>query len=215
MMDPPRLSRNLFLVGLRGTGKSTVGQLVATRLNVLFFDADVELETRTGRTPYERLDVGIKIVNGIAEFEKMLIEGSSVRIAAVGAISIPARVIDLKGTASLLSSQPGPAGNFDLPFVIQGPWDNPLYLADTQSLIRRSRAASPLLDAVRERRSRDDVRSATERLGGNPRPAPAVAGQPAGAATSPAAAAAIPALPATAGGPTPAAAEQRPAGSNP
>jgi AsmA protein len=34
--------------------------------------------------------------------------------------------------------------NFDLPFVAQGPWDNPFLLPDPQALIRRSGAARPL-----------------------------------------------------------------------
>ncbi len=40
----------LALVGYRGTGKSTVGKLLANRLERLFLDADVELERRAGRS---------------------------------------------------------------------------------------------------------------------------------------------------------------------
>jgi shikimate kinase len=41
---------NLFLVGLMGAGKSTLGRQVARRLHLPFFDADVELERRLGVT---------------------------------------------------------------------------------------------------------------------------------------------------------------------
>lgn len=41
--------RGLALVGYRGTGKSSVGRLVAARLGRPFFDADLELEARAGR----------------------------------------------------------------------------------------------------------------------------------------------------------------------
>ena len=41
---------NLFLVGMPGCGKSTLGRLLARRLNKPFFDADVELERRLGVT---------------------------------------------------------------------------------------------------------------------------------------------------------------------
>jgi AsmA protein len=41
-------------------------------------------------------------------------------------------------------------------------------LPDPEALIRRSGAAAPLLNAVRERRARDSVRSAVERLTGGP-----------------------------------------------
>ena len=45
---PSRLG--LALVGYRGTGKSTVGRLLAGRLGRPFVDADLALEARTGRT---------------------------------------------------------------------------------------------------------------------------------------------------------------------
>ncbi len=43
----------LFLVGLRGSGKSTVGKLLADRLGYDFFDTDVVLEQRLGQTIQE------------------------------------------------------------------------------------------------------------------------------------------------------------------
>ena len=41
-------SRNLFLIGLMGSGKTTIGQLLAKRLHLPFIDSDHELELRTG-----------------------------------------------------------------------------------------------------------------------------------------------------------------------
>ncbi|MGA2549911.1 MAG: shikimate kinase [Burkholderiaceae bacterium] len=41
-------SGNLFLVGLMGAGKTTVGRQLAAQLNKRFVDADRELEARTG-----------------------------------------------------------------------------------------------------------------------------------------------------------------------
>jgi shikimate kinase len=41
---------NLFLVGLMGAGKTTLGRQVARRLRLRFVDADVELERRLGVT---------------------------------------------------------------------------------------------------------------------------------------------------------------------
>jgi shikimate kinase len=40
----------LVLIGYRGTGKSTVGRLVAERLARPFLDTDAEIEARAGRT---------------------------------------------------------------------------------------------------------------------------------------------------------------------
>jgi shikimate kinase len=48
-MTNPRL----FLIGYRGTGKSTVGRLVAAALDWDFADADTALEQATGRTVAE------------------------------------------------------------------------------------------------------------------------------------------------------------------
>jgi AsmA protein len=92
----------------------------------------------------------------------------------------------MKGIASLVSAPSGAPG-FDLPFVVQGPWDDPLIFPDPQSLIRRSPASAPLLDAVKDRKTRDAVRSVIERFtGGGARPAPdTTSTTPAGAADAP------------------------------
>ena len=60
---------------------------------------------------------------------------------------------------------------FALPFIVQGSWDDPIMLPDAEALIRRSGAAAPLLNAVRERNARDAARSVLERLTGGAIPA--------------------------------------------
>jgi AsmA protein len=117
---------------------------------------------RRGRTPFDTLTVTLRIAQGTASVEDMRLEGGPVRLALGGSSSIPARDLDLKGTASLVSSGDDPL--FELPFVVQGPWDDPIILPDAQSLIRRSGAAGPLLDAMRDRRTRDTVRSMIDQL---------------------------------------------------
>jgi shikimate kinase len=47
-MNPPSKIPRLFLIGYRGTGKTTVGRLLADRLGWTFVDADVLLEERAG-----------------------------------------------------------------------------------------------------------------------------------------------------------------------
>ncbi|MCC6610400.1 MAG: shikimate kinase [Burkholderiales bacterium] len=43
-----RVSRNVYLVGLMGAGKTTVGRQLARRLGKTFIDSDHEIEARTG-----------------------------------------------------------------------------------------------------------------------------------------------------------------------
>ncbi|QOL50422.1 3-dehydroquinate synthase [Massilia litorea] len=43
-------SENVFLVGLMGSGKTTIGRLLARRLNMRFVDSDHAIEARTGAT---------------------------------------------------------------------------------------------------------------------------------------------------------------------
>lgn len=126
-------------------------------------------EFRSGRTPYDKITVGLKINQGMVTAEDVKIESAAVVLALVGSASIPARELDLKGTAALVAPPKPGAAPFELPFIVQGSWDDPIMLPDPESLIRRSGAAAPLLNAVRERGARDSVRSAIERLtGSNP-----------------------------------------------
>lgn len=50
MTDPAPDRANLILTGFMGTGKSTVGRLVAERLGRPFIDMDAVLEERAGQT---------------------------------------------------------------------------------------------------------------------------------------------------------------------
>jgi shikimate kinase len=47
-MKPMRHAGNVYLVGMMGAGKTTVGRLLARRLKLRFIDADHELERRCG-----------------------------------------------------------------------------------------------------------------------------------------------------------------------
>ncbi len=125
---------------------------------------------RTGRTPFEKLTIDIKIAQGTATVEDVKLEGSKVRLGLAGSASIPNREFDLRGVAALASSGANEAPPaFELPFIVQGPWDDPIMLPDTQSLLARSPAAAPLLEgAARNRPTRDSVRSAIDRLIGGP-----------------------------------------------
>ncbi len=46
--DHPADPDNIFLVGLMGAGKTSVGRMLAKRMHKDFYDTDVEIETATG-----------------------------------------------------------------------------------------------------------------------------------------------------------------------
>ncbi len=126
---------------------------------------------RSGRTPFDQFAVNLRVNRGVVSVDDMRIVGPSVRLTVGGQASVPTRDLDLKGVATLVSS--ASADEFDLPFVVQGPWDDPIMLPDAQSLIRRSGAAAPLLDAAKTYNASDAVRSVIDQLLASPPAAPA------------------------------------------
>jgi AsmA protein len=142
---------------------------------------------RSGRTPFDQLTLNVKIVQGVVSVDDMHVDGPAVRIAAGGQALVPTRELDLKGVATLISSATG--NEFALPFIVQGQWDDPVMLPDPQSLIRRSGAAAPLLDAIKDRTAGSAVRSVIDQLLASPGASPAPPATPAAsAAPAPAAA---------------------------
>jgi AsmA protein len=138
---------------------------------------------RSGRTPFDQLAIHLKVNQGIVSIDEMRIDGPSVRLAVAGQASVPTRDLDLKGVATLIST--ASADQFDLPFVVQGPWDDPIMLPDAQSLIRRSGAAAPLLGAGKPLNAGEAVRSVIDQLmaapttpAASPTAAPATAPSP-------------------------------------
>src|ERR1700681_2239795 len=119
---------------------------------------------RSGATPYDNLTMAVKFAEGVATAEDIRVEGPAARITLTGTASVPAREYDMKGVASLTSA-PNAAPGFDLPFVVQGPWDDPLIFPDPESLIRPSPLSAPLLAAAKYLSSRNAGRSDRERFG--------------------------------------------------
>lgn len=164
---------------LNGSARITGSQGAMTGINVEQLLRRLERrplsgsgDFRTGRTPYDRLSAKLEVARGMVSVEDVSIEGPTVRLTMTGMAAIPSRELDLKGMASLIPSA-AQASAFELPFVVQGAWDDPSMLLDAQSLIRRSGATAPLLDALSNRRTRDAVRSALEKVTGAPVPPPA------------------------------------------
>jgi AsmA protein len=134
---------------------------------------------RSGSTPYTNLNVALKFADGIATLEDVQIDGPA-HITLTGTASVPAREFDLKGTAKLTTADT--SSGFELPFMVQGPWDDPLIFPDPDALLRRSPATGPIIDQIKDPKTRDTVRSVIERLtGGGKAPPAAPASAPADA----------------------------------
>lgn len=121
-------------------------------------------DARAGTTPFERISATVSIDGGVARTTDMVMEGRIVSIRLEGAAGLANRDLDFQGLASLRRTAPA-EGAFELPFVIQGSWDDPFVLPDPQSLIRRSRAAAPLRNLTRDRDALRAVLDAIQRHG--------------------------------------------------
>lgn len=80
----------LYLAGFRGAGKSTVGQIVATRLDLPFLDLDQAVVQEAGMTI-------AAIFSRVGEAEFRQLESAQLRAAAAG----PAKVVALGGGACI------------------------------------------------------------------------------------------------------------------
>ena len=45
--------KNVYLIGMMGTGKSTIGKQVASELSLDFYDSDLEIEKKSGKSVSE------------------------------------------------------------------------------------------------------------------------------------------------------------------
>ena len=111
----------IVLVGLMGSGKSTVGSIVAAELGCRLIDSDRAIEQRTGSTVREHWEQGGEAAYRHLESEVVLdaLSGSGpVVIAAPGGVILDpsvrdamgaAEVIWLRGRPATLASRVGPA----------------------------------------------------------------------------------------------------------
>lgn len=98
---------NVWLVGMPGSGKSTVGRIVASRLGARFRDTDLAMERRAGRPAAELFEalgeaffrrLESEVVEGLAREDGLVVSCGG------GAVLDPAnrRVIRRTGTVVLL-----------------------------------------------------------------------------------------------------------------
>ncbi len=96
---PAGAPQNIFLVGLMGAGKTSVGRMLAKRMNKDFYDADAEIERATGVKIPVIFD--IEGESGFRAREEKVIERLTamhdiVLATGGGAILLPANRIRLK-----------------------------------------------------------------------------------------------------------------------
>lgn len=118
-----------------------------------------------GRTRFSQMIANWRLADGVAFAEDVRLESPVVRAALTGQARLPARELDLKGLAALMTTEAG-VPPFELKFVLNGLWHAPLLLPDPQSLIQRSGAAQSLVDVAREKTPREAVRSAIDAMAG-------------------------------------------------
>jgi len=126
---------------------------------------------RSGRTPFDNLNIALRIDQGVAAIENVGLEGPNIRLSVTGTTSIPQREFNLAGTADLIGgSTAEPDIAFELPFTVKGEWGNPSIVPDTRTLMQRSPAVKPLLDALQDKKTRDEMQDAINRLTGTASP---------------------------------------------
>jgi AsmA protein len=133
-------------------------------------------DLRAGRTPFDRLNIGLRIVQGLATIDDVALEGPNVRLAVTGTTSIPEREFNLAGTANLIGNAPDAVPLFALPFTVKGQWTSPSIVPDTRGMMEKSPLVRPLIDAQERREepngqdrnqdktTRDDVQDAVNRV---------------------------------------------------
>lgn len=89
------MTGHIVLVGMMGSGKTTVGRALAARLGMPYWDNDVALEDRTGsdaRTLVECLGAGAEHALEGSLLERVLDGGTATVIAAAGSAVLDPRL---------------------------------------------------------------------------------------------------------------------------
>jgi len=105
------------------------------------------------------------LTHGLATLGTMVIDGKQVHLAMAGTINVGQRTLAMSGEAALKTPPKDAASpDISLPFVVEGSWAAPRIMADPVSLIERSGAAQPLLEAVKSRKADTAVHTMIETL---------------------------------------------------
>lgn len=123
------------------------------------------IDPRGGRTPFTNLTVQARLRHGLATLNVMSIDGKQVHLDMEGTINVAQRTLDMSGEATLKAgAKATEQQDISLPFVVDGPWNGPRVMADPVSLIERSGAAQPLLEAVKSHKAGVSIHTMIEKL---------------------------------------------------
>lgn len=109
-------------------------------------------EVRSGRTGFETAVVSARLNDGLIELDQAAVSGLGVQLAVTGQASLSDRNLQLRALARQTSGPTASARESgpQLLMEIRGSWDDPALIFDTDSLMRRSEAAAPLLRALEQ-----------------------------------------------------------------
>jgi AsmA protein len=109
-------------------------------------------EVRSGRTGFDTAVVSARVTDGTIELDQAAVSGLGVQLAVTGNASLADRSLQLRALARQTTGPTSAAREAgpQLMMEIRGPWDDPALFFDTDSLMRRSEAAAPLLRALEQ-----------------------------------------------------------------
>ena len=136
-------SWSIFLIGLSGCGKSTVGRLLAERLALPFVDTDTEIEAACGRSVAEIFDIEGEPTFRALEHEtivRVAQEGPAV-VATGGGAPMDPRSQRAMRDAGILVWLDAPTDVLADRLAAQGDHGRPLLADDAEGTLQRLRAA--------------------------------------------------------------------------
>ncbi|MDH3294153.1 MAG: shikimate kinase [Acidimicrobiia bacterium] len=159
---------NIILTGFMGTGKSTVGRLLARQLRLEFVDTDAEIESRHGPIPAIFADHGER---RFREIERRLAaelgQRSGLVIATGGAMMLdPANIASLGGKGRIFCLVAAPEEILARVHADQSPIERPLLAVDDprtrieELLAERSAGYLQFSQIPTSKRSPDEVADA-------------------------------------------------------
>lgn len=108
----------------------------------------IAIEVHTGRTRFSSASCAFHVAAGKADMNRCIASGLGVALAMTGSAEIGQRSLDLHVVARQTGTEANGPSAPKLHLDLMGPWDDPVLVLDSASLIRRSAVAAPLLRSL-------------------------------------------------------------------